>query len=120
MIGVPCYYFMKDYELFGLANVITSKAYLVYLVTYIFVFSLYLVAVLYEQKKASSNIMKKTITVLSLVFLIITILIFKLELYYHNENGIIYSYGPAANLIYIVATISMITWSILLIKNIKN
>ena len=120
IIAIACFYTVKNYEIIPITNYIISRLYLIYLVTYIFVFSLYLVAVLYEQKKASSNIMKKTITALSLVFLIIIILIFKLELYYHNENGIIYSYGPAANLIYIVATISMITWSVLLIKNIKK
>ena len=29
IIGVPCYYFMQDYEIFGLANDIAARAYLV-------------------------------------------------------------------------------------------
>lgn len=120
IIAIICYYTVKNYELIPITNYVVSRLYLIYLVTYIFVFSLYLIAVLYEQKKANSNIMKKTITTLFIAFLIICILIFKLELYYHNEDGIIYSYGPAANLVYIIATVSMLTWTILLIKNFKK
>ena len=47
IIAIACFYTVKNYEIIPITNYIISRLYLIYLVTYIFVFSLYLVAVLY-------------------------------------------------------------------------
>ena len=52
-------------------------------------------------------------------FIIITALIYFLPLNYSNIDGV-YSYGPAANIIYVFATLCMSIWSILLVINRKK
>ena len=46
-----------------------------------------------------------------------------LPLYYYNENGVVYSYGPSANLLYIIVVIYFISWIIIYIirtNKVKN
>ena len=40
-------------------------------------------------------------------------------MYYHNENKIVYSYGPAADFIYILTAVLIVSWIIMIIRN-KN
>ena len=114
MIGVPCYYFMKDYEFFGIANIITSYGYLLYLATWLTLFTSYIFII------SIKNVNKrKVLTTFTIIYIIVDIITCFLPLYYMNENDMVYSYGPAANFIYIVSGIAIIVILVCLIVNIR-
>ena len=60
---------------------------------------------------------KKSRPLLAVLYILISFIVYVLPLYYHNENKIVYSYGPSANFIYALTAILIITWIILIIKN---
>ena len=114
IIGVPCYYFMKYKEIFGVFNIITSKAYLVYLVMWLMIFTMYILLI--TVKNIDKNKLIKNIFIITTILLVGVII---LPLYYHNENGIVYSYGPSTNLMYIISSIFILIVIGCMIKNIK-
>lgn len=114
IIGVPCYYFMKDYEIFGIANIITSKAYLVYLVTWITLFTSYIFVISFK----NINV-KKTLNIFKVIYVIMIIIVCFLPLYYENSNDIVYSYGPSANFMYFASGIAIMVILICLFANLK-
>jgi signal transduction histidine kinase/CheY-like chemotaxis protein len=114
-LGTPCYYFMKYYESFKILNTITARGYLVYLVTWITLFTLYVFII--SLKKVNIKKMQNTFKV---VYAILIILVCVLPLYYENGNGLVYSYGPAANFMYIASFFAIIGIIVCLIINIKN
>ena len=114
IIGVPCYYFMKYKEIFGVFNIITSKAYLVYLVMWLMIFTMYILLI--TVKNIDKNKLIKNIFVITIILLVGVII---LPLYYYNENGIVFSYGPSTNLMYIISSLFILIVIGCMIKNIK-
>ena len=55
-----------------------------------------------------------------LVIIIIGFFVYKLPLLYFHEQNISYSYGPAANLIYVICGILAFTWVLICILNFKR
>ena len=114
IIGVPCYYFMKYKEIFGVFNIITSKAYLVYLVMWLMIFTMYILLI--TVKNIDKNKLIKNIFIITIILLVGVII---LPLYYYNENGIVFSYGPSTNLMYIISSLFILIVIGCMIKNIK-
>ena len=102
-IGTPCYYFMKYYESFKILNAITARGYLVYLVTWITLFTLYVFMITF--KKAN---IKKIQNIFKVVYVILIIFVCLLPLYYENGDGLVYSYGPATNFMYLASLLAII------------
>ncbi|MCI8574995.1 MAG: response regulator [Bacilli bacterium] len=114
-IGTPCYYFMKYYESFKILNTITARGYLVYLVTWITLFTLYVFMITFKKVN-----IKKMQNIFKGFYAILIILVCVLPLYYENGDGLVYSYGPAANFMYIASFLAIIGIIVCLIMNIKN
>lgn len=114
-IGTPCYYFMKYYESFKILNAITARGYLVYLITWITLFTLYVFMITF--KKAN---IKKIQNIFKVVYVILIIFVCLLPLYYENGDGLVYSYGPATNFMYLASLLAIIGIICCLIMNIKN
>ena len=120
LVAIGCYYTVLYNEIVPFLNYILSRLYLVYLLVYILLFFKYLIFILYSKDNKNPKFKNKIFNIfLILIYILTTILIFSLPLYYNNKNGV-YSYGPAANVIYIIATICMSIWTILLIINHKK
>lgn len=114
IIGVPCYYFMKYKEIFGVFNIITSKLYLVYLVMWLMIFTMYILLITVKNIDKSKLI--KNIFAITTILLVGVIV---LPLYYHNENGIVFSYGPSTNLMYLISGIFILIVIVCMLKNIR-
>ena len=114
LIAIGCYYTVLYNQEVPLLNYILSRLYLVYLLVYILLFFKYLLFILYNKDDNYEIKNKKFNILLISIYIPITSLIFILPLYYNNKNAI-YSYGPAANVLYIVATVCMSVWTVLLI-----
>ena len=115
IIGVPCYYIMQDYEIFGIVNDIMARAYLVYIITWLTLFTSYVFII--SIKKINKKI---TSRVFIIVYLILVFIACVLPLYYENKNGMVYSYGPAANFTYLGSGVGILIIIICLIINIKH
>ena len=120
ILAIMCYYTVLYNDIVPMLNFIISRLYLIYLVSYIFLFFCYLIAGLYTEDDKLTGKIKKFFISITFIFFVIVLLVYYLPLYYHNENMIIYSYGPSANIIYFLATVCMTIWTILLIKNYKK
>ena len=115
-IGVPCYYIMKDYINFPILNIIFSKGYIFYLLTWITLFAVYIYAISNDDEKKVRRAGKR----ISILYVFLLIIALILPLYYVSENNVVYSYGPSANFMYIVSIIYIIFILFCLCKNIKR
>lgn len=123
ILAILCYYTIGNMDSFPILNMIVSKALLVYYLTWISIFTAY-VFVVSNKTSESDNVKQrqfynKLILVLGSLYIVILLLVCLLPLYFHNENGIIYSYGPSANLLYMVVPLYITTFFICMIKNLK-
>ncbi len=114
-IGVPCYYFMKYMDTYPIFNLVFSKLYLVYLVLWLMLFTSY---IFFISVKRDTKI--KILKIFIFLSFILMFLVVMLPLYYNNKDGIVYSYGPSTNLMYIISGLFIIIIIICLIKNIKR
>lgn len=114
IIGIPTYIFMGNMDTYPVQNMIFSKLYLIYLAMWLMVFTSYIFAISIKNAKEKNL---STFFIIATVFLIVLEIV--LPLYYHNADGVIYSYGPAANSLYLISSIFVIIVIYCLIKNIK-
>lgn len=103
-------------------NFYISKFYLIYLLTWITLFTIYIFIISTKNKSnaKTKEYITKIFTIFSIIYSLSVIAIIVLPLYYFNENNVVYSYGPSASLLYIVSGIYMIIWIICMISNLKN
>ena len=113
---------IKNMSVYPKINFFVCKFYLIYLLTWISLFTAY-IFIISTKKKTNSEIKIYAMKILksfSLIYIFLVFLIMILPLYYFNENGIVYSYGPSATLLYIVSGIYLISWIICMVINFKN
>ncbi len=124
MLDIMSIFTVTNMDVIPIINGIVTKAYLVYLHVWICIMTSYIFVVSFKKNNESFKTLvkvhKKLVNIYVLFAVISLILIISLPLYYHNENGQIYSYGPSANLSYIVGGMSVAAWVICMCYNIKN
>ena len=108
----------------GTESVITyfvNKMFLAYLIMFLDFFSIYVMNIVsYSNEEKGESLYKKSKLIISILctISILFMLVSPLELYI--KNGITYSYGLSANIVYIVSTACTILCIIAMIKNFKN
>ena len=114
---------IKNMQYLPFINLLVSKSYLMYLLTFISFMTIYNFCIsknknikqneLFEYyRKISRNII--------IVYIISILLVAVLPLNFFNQNNVIYSYGPAANFLYLISGVYIVIWVILMIKNFKQ
>lgn len=110
--------FIPDY---GILTHVVNKFFLIYLITFVFIFSEYVLVISY---KKSRNTLTKyyniTKTVIQAAWSVVALLIIALPVHIYNDGTYMYSYGEAPNLVYFVSTACTLLCIYALIKNIKN
>ena len=96
---------------------IVNRLFLLYLVTFVFLFSLYVFSISFDKANKKNNTLRM---IIMLMYLFSVFLIFYLKLDIYNKNNIIYSYGPSTNVVYIISTICVIFCFVSMIKNYKE
>ena len=97
VLAIICYFTISNMETMPVINNVVSKAYLFYLVTWITMFTEYIVVISLDKSKNYAKKRYRLYTILTLVSVLGGVAIIFLPLYYNNTPGAIYSYGPAAN-----------------------
>lgn len=114
IIGIPTYIFMGNMDVYPLQNIIFSKLYLIYLAMWLMIFTLYIFVISIKNVHK-----KKMLSFFKIATGLLIILEVSLPLYYHNADGVIYSYGPAANCLYAISSFFVFIVIYCLIKNIR-
>ncbi|MDD4795741.1 MAG: ATP-binding protein [Bacilli bacterium] len=100
------------------------KVYLLYLICQCLVFTVYVIFVSLVDKDAQieikKSIVRKILIIISIMFILISVVIFLIPLYNVSQNGIIYTTGPGANLTYAIVGLFTLIWIISLLINYKN
>lgn len=126
ILDISSVYTISNMSRYPILNKFVSKAYLVYLLSWMFLFTIY-VFIISTNKKSDKNKTELHLsdyknkvypaTILYFIFLILTII---LPLYYKDNGNVIYSYGPSTNLLYFVSGLCIFTWLICLLLNFKQ
>lgn len=123
ILAVSCYYTINNMDNMPFLNYIVSKSLLIYYLAWITIFTIYVFVISYQKKARNEEEKNKNIKKISKLFIIlfflIAILVCILPLYFYNTNGIIYSYGPSANLLYVVIPLYIISFFLYMVKNLK-
>lgn len=123
ILAVSCYYTINNMDNMPFLNYIVSKSLLIYYLAWITIFTIYVFVISYQKKARNEEEKNKNIKKISKLFIIlfflIAILVCILPLYFHNTNGIIYSYGPSANLLYVVIPLYIVSFFLYMVKNLK-
>ena len=120
LLAIGSYFTIKNIDRFELLNTFISKGYIVYLLTWLTLFSVYIFVISIKDGKDKKSEVNKIINLFGILYLIFLIIIIIKPLYYHNINGAIYSYGPSANVMYIVSIVYITVWLIRISTNIKR
>lgn len=94
-------------------NVLISKVYLIYYLTYIFCFMLYIYNV-------STKNIEKMFSKFALIYIPLILITFMLPISLHFENNIGYSYGSSVNFAYVLAGIMILIMVYYLFKYVKQ
>ncbi len=105
----------KDYMPF--LNDFVGKSLLLLFITWELFFTTYIIAITRKASNTLEKDAKRYKPILIIFYAVLVLTIYCLPLYYHNENNIVYSYGPSANLIYALTAIIIISWIIIILKN---
>lgn len=124
MIELLNYYSVLNMNSYPLYNLVISKLYLVYLLTWILIFTVYIFIISFSKEDKihydiSTNI-RKVMNFVTISYWIIIVLLIFLPISFVNTAGQIYSYGPSIDLVYLVSIICIIISIVSLIANLKN
>lgn len=119
ILGFICFYTVMNYNSIPIFNYIISRIYLVYLFVWVLLFTLYTITISYniKEKDRIFNTLKKIAVILTIIF---AILIFYLPLNYVSEKNAVYSYGGAAQLVYVISEVFTLISIFCMFKNSKK
>jgi len=102
VLAILCAITVKNYKVIPEINFVISRLYLVYLIVWISLFTLYIIYISFSIEENSKK-HKMIKNIMFIVGLLLTVLVFVLPLKYVAKPHAIYSYGPATQLVYIVS-----------------
>ena len=120
ILAIGSYFTIVNIDKYPIFNVIVSKGYIVYLLTWITLFSIYIFAISTDDSRNRKKKINRIIKGFSILYVIFLIVIIIKPLYYHNAGGAVYSYGPSANVMYVVSSVYIAIWIVRLIINYKK
>ena len=97
VLAIMCYFTITNIAIMPKINTFVSKAYLFYLLTWITLFTEYIVVISLDKRKDYAKKRLRLYSILTIISIIGGIAVIMLPLYYNSTPGSIYSYGPAAN-----------------------
>ena len=124
VLGVSCYTSILHRDAFPILNDFISKALLIYYLTWISFFTAYTFVISYSKKESDKEskekYFKNIFNILTIIYVVIAILVFILPLNYFSKGTTAYSFGPSANLLYILIPVYICICLIEMFKNFKE
>lgn len=117
ILEVSGMFLSPNYKQFKILNAVVLRAMLVYFIVWVSVFVFYVMGIANKNK----DINKKHKNILYFIIMIAIGLVIFLPMYYNVKNGVImYTSGPAVQVVYNYSLICEIVCLIIMFKNIKN
>ena len=115
IVGLGTWFFMKNMDIYPLLNIIFSRLYLVYLITWLSIFCLYTIVITFPKLNY-----EKWKNYFYIAYFILFAAVFLLPLECVSEGEVVYSHGTAANLIYLISGLLIIILIYCMLKNRKH
>lgn len=119
VLAILCAITVKNYKAIPEINFVISRLYLVYLIVWISLFTLYIIYISFSIEENSKK-HKMIKNIMFIVGLLLTVLVFVLPLKYVAKPHAIYSYGPVAQLVYIISEVYFIICLLSMFSNPKK
>ncbi|MCI9110910.1 MAG: hypothetical protein HFH47_03735, partial [Bacilli bacterium] len=124
VLELLCCFTVMNQDSIPLVNYITNRLYLVYFVTFITVFTVYVYYVSFkDDRENTKKILEKGSLqrrLFTFAYIIGIIAVTLLPLYYYYGSNAVYSYGPAADALYVLCFIYLLVDLYCLLKKYKN
>ena len=124
-LELGCILCVPAQEKFPVLNFFVNRLYLLYILTWVFLFTKYIFILSFKNEKKISKLIQKHKKVLDVIILDVSYTIFALgliflPLYYFYDGNYVYSYGNATDLLYFVNAFVITIWLFCLVFNIKE
>ena len=112
-----CCYTVTNIDRMPFITEIINRLFLIIIFSWQSIFTLYIYTISFKANEDTKlNFRKKLGKIFLLFCVIILSFLMLLPLYYYNENDLVYSYGPSANLLYTVVLVYFVSWIIFYIN----
>lgn len=120
LIELFCVYTCINYKTIPTVTLISLKAFLIYLLSWITIFTLYTFGISYQDKRILK--LKKMVKIFTTIgFLISSIIVIVLPIDYVMKNDVImYTTGPSVQSVYLVSEILVILCLFFMFRNVKT
>lgn len=123
LLDMSCIIVTAKFDIYPLKLGVT-KTYLIYLLTWITLFTIYIFMISRKNRlvdaEEDQKYYKRIISVIAIPYLVCIGFIVALPMYFYHEGANMYSFGPSADITYIVSGIYIAIWIWCLIRNYKN
>ncbi len=127
ILELVCCFFVYNKDIssaYSLINIIVNKMFIIYMFSWLFLFLIYIVYITYSNRNNFEKLIKTKkkliISLLLILFLLICIILIKIPLYFYNQDGYVYSYGPGADAIIYIGVTTIFISFFCLFRNIKK
>lgn len=120
LLAIFSYFTISNIETMALINEFVSKAYLIYLIVWITLFTEYTIIISAVKKEKIINKRNIIYYIFTAIGIVAACLIVILPLHYNSTLGSIYSYGPATNVAYYLGFVYATLCTIIMLINYKN
>ncbi len=103
----------------GFLLTLSSKIYLVYLLAWILLLTVY-IFIISSKSEEKKKVFDKVYGISIGVFVVSSIVLMILPLNNYMNGDIVYTYGPSATLMYVISTSCIITWIVCMFRNFKE
>lgn len=124
LLELGCCYFVSHKDMssmFSIMNVIVNKFFLIYMLTWILIFTLYIALIsFFNDEKTMLKYRKKIISIFGISYFVLMLLLLILPTYYHYDGTYVYSFGPSTNVISVIGGLTILFDFYCLFKNFKQ
>ena len=120
VLELTCMLLLKEFNLINNLTLIINKLFLIYLLAFVFLFTLYVFVISNRVNSKNNNKYKLFKKFLLLLYVICVIAVIMLPLIFYVDDKEVYSSGLSVNFVYTVSFLLGLVWIILLFKNIKE
>ena len=121
ILAISSYFLILRVDELPIINIIIAKGYLIYLLSYISILTLYVLLISSNKlKEEKSNYFDKCFNIVFILLLIFSFIIIVLPIYFYHKGNVVYTYGPSANVVYLISLIYIFVWIIFMLRQYQH
>ena len=121
ILAISSYFLILRVDELPIINIIIAKGYLIYLLSYISILTLYVLLISSNKpKEEKNNYFDKCFNIVFILLLIFSFIIIILPIYFYHKGNVVYTYGPSANVVYLISLIYIFVWIIFMLRQYQH